>query len=101
MLRPVKNAWPMVLPLRHAKHKSTPLPNTTTHDRYYPDSAVFELDPSTLFTVVMVIFVLLGTLPVVARSGYHFPAKAPVALLGAYAVYMIGALCLTLTFKAY
>ncbi|CAB1116702.1 unnamed protein product [Ectocarpus sp. CCAP 1310/34] len=68
--------------------------------RYYPDSAVFELDSSTLFTVVMVIFVLLGTLPVVARSGYHFPAKAPVALLGAYAVYMIGAVWLTLTFKA-
>ncbi|CAM9114656.1 unnamed protein product [Ectocarpus sp. 12 AP-2014] len=68
--------------------------------RYYPDSAVFELDSSTLFTAVMVIFVLLGTLPVVARSGYHFPAKAPVALLGAYAVYMIGAVWLTLTFKA-
>ncbi|CBJ33101.1 conserved unknown protein [Ectocarpus siliculosus] len=69
--------------------------------RYYPDSAVFELDSSTLFTVVMVIFVLLGTLPVVARSGYHFPPKAPVALLGAYAVYMIGAVWLTVTFKAY
>lgn len=71
-----------------------------THDRSYPDSAVFELDASTLFTVVMVIFVLLGTLPVVARSGYRFPAKAPVALLGAYAVYMIGAVWLTLTFIA-
>ncbi|CAM9125704.1 unnamed protein product [Ectocarpus fasciculatus] len=76
------------------------LPMFYSSVRYYPDSAVFELDASTLFTVVMVIFVLLGTLPVVARSGYRFPAKAPVALLGAYGVYMIGAVWLTLTFRA-
>ncbi|CAM9943035.1 unnamed protein product, partial [Hapterophycus canaliculatus] len=68
--------------------------------RYYPTEAVFELDLSTIFTACMVVLVLAGTLPAVARSGFRFPDKAPLALLGVYAVYMAGAVYFTLTFQA-
>eukprot|EP00752_Nemacystus_decipiens_P012379 g10971.t2 len=67
--------------------------------RFYPTAAVFELDDSTVFTACMVILVLVGTLPAVTLSGFRFPEKAPLALLGAYAVYMVGAAYYTLTFS--
>ena len=60
---------------------------------------MFELDDSTVFTACMVILVLVGTLPAVALSGFRFPDKAPLALLGVYAVYMVGAVYYTLTFS--
>ncbi len=61
--------------------------------------AVFELDSSTVFTATMVIVVVAGTLPAVALSGFRFPSKAPLALLGLYATYLVGALYLTLSFQ--
>lgn len=81
---------------------SSPLPRLPQNDvlsRYYPTSAVFELDDSTVFTTCMVILVLAGTLPAVALSGFRFPEKAPLALLGVYAAYLVGAAYYTLTFS--
>ncbi|CAM9239518.1 unnamed protein product [Scytosiphon promiscuus] len=75
------------------------LPMFYSSVRYYPTAAVFQLDLSTIFTACMVVVVLIGTLPAVALSGFRFPDKAPLSLLGAYAVYMAGAVYFTLTFQ--
>lgn len=60
---------------------------------------MFELDTSTVFTTCMTMLVLVGTLPTVALSGFRFPTKAPLALLGVYAVYLGGAMYFTFTFS--
>lgn len=57
---------------------------------------MFELDDSTVFTACMVILVLVATLPAVAMSGFRFPDKSPLVLLGVYAAYLVGAVYFTL-----
>lgn len=63
----------------------------------YPTPSTFMLDPVTVVTAVAAVAVLIGTLPVVAMAGYRFPEKAPLALFGGYAVYLVVALYVSLT----
>lgn len=63
----------------------------------YPTPCVFKLDTITVVTGVATIVVLILTLPAVAMSKYRFPPQAPMALLGAYAVYLAVAVTLSLT----
>lgn len=63
----------------------------------YPDPSVFRLDTATVFTAGVAAFVLMVTLPAVAWSGFRFPDKAPLALLGSYATYVAAALFVTLS----
>ena len=63
----------------------------------FPKQSVFVLDASTLFTLYTAIFVLALTLPAVAMSGFRFPKRSPMALLGIYAGYLVMAIVITLT----
>lgn len=62
----------------------------------FPRQSVFILDASTLFTLYTAMFVLVLTLPAVALSGFRFPARSPLALLGIYAGYLVVAIVITL-----
>lgn len=61
----------------------------------YPVPSVFVLDAATLVTVWAGILVLLATLPAVALSGFRFPDRAPMVLLGSYACYLVVAIVVT------
>lgn len=72
------------------------LPMVWNCSRSYPEQSVFILDAPTMFTLYTAIFVLVLTLPAVALSGFGFPEKSPLALLGIYAVYIVVAIVITL-----
>lgn len=63
----------------------------------YPLPSTFQLDAATIVTAAAPFVVLCGTLPTVALFGFRFPQRAPLALVGCYAVYLAVVLTVTLT----